>query len=511
MATVIQQVLINGRYEILRELGAGGSGCVYAACDRTTDKNVAIKLFGYHIQWDRAAREKFEIEAKVSGRVESEHIVQISDAGVDPLTQLPFLVMELLAGKNFQDLIEQGGPLKPSLCVDYLSQVAAGLDKAHSRTDREGRLAPIVHRDLKPSNLFLGRHEDGTPLVKILDWGIAKVLSGSITMSGEVRGTPLYMAPEQISAMPVTPATDNWALGLVAFFLLAGRSYWKSGALENANMPSVLKEVCDGPVVPPRQRMKELGLSIECPPAFDHWFMQCVNPNPTLRFQRATDAVHALGQALGCGARDSQPSGNSWLPYSRTLGVAATGKPIGFSRRNDIISNNDTEHSARLQQVIENETAPASQRRATPGRPRPFLLALVSLAAVLGLGLLLQRLKPSSPRATAHFVATQLSQTTPELPAAPLPSARPTPSVTMQASGTSPLPEHSQRVKRASTGLPVRTPPIASAGTPSVDEPLSEPTLAAPKRLEFDRLTGPAPSAMPSAVRTSRDPFASPP
>ncbi len=83
-----------------------------------------------------------------------------------------------------------------------------------------------MHRDLKASNLFLTHYEDGTPLVKILDWGIAKVLSNSATMSGDLRGTPLYMAPEQLLQAPVTPATDIWDFGLIAFFLLTGHCYW---------------------------------------------------------------------------------------------------------------------------------------------------------------------------------------------------------------------------------------------------------------------------------------------
>ena len=501
---MIQQVLVNGRYEILRELGAGGSGCVYAATDRTTDKRVAVKLFGYHIQWDRTAREKFEIEAKVSGRVESEHIVQVSDAGIDPITQLPFLVMELLEGKNFQELVEQGGRLSPGLTVDYLSQVASGLHKAHSRNDREGRLAPIVHRDLKPSNLFLAHHEDGAPLVKILDWGIAKILSSSITMSGDVRGTPLYMAPEQISAARVTPATDIWALGLVAFFLIAGRCYWKSAALEDANMPAILKEVCEGPVVLPRRRMQELGVSVVCPPAFDKWFMQCVNVDPAQRFQHAMDAVRALGNALGYATRESQPPSGSLLPYGRDLGFAKAANP------------NSIEDSVGILREAENQAAASPGRnRATLGRTRLSLIAWSSLAAIVALGavLALAWVPPSLSRTdSTKVVSPRPSRTSLEPQTDPLQTIPPVQSVPTVVS-SSPLSDPNKRVVRHPASVPSRVPPAGSAVEPKANDSPNEPPVASPPSdpLNFDTLTGPAPSTHKRPAHSGHDPFENPP
>jgi eukaryotic-like serine/threonine-protein kinase len=503
---VIQQVLVNGRYEVLRELGAGGSGCVYAATDRTTDKLVAVKLFGYHIQWDRTAREKFEIEAKVSGRVQSEHIVQVSDAGIDPLTQLPFLVMELLEGKNFQELVEQGGQLSPGLVVDYLSQVASGLHKAHGRNDRDGRLAPIVHRDLKPGNLFLAHHEDGAPLVKILDWGIAKILSSSITMSGDVRGTPLYMAPEQISVAPVTPATDIWALGLVAFFLLAGRCYWKSATLEYANMPAILKEVCEGPVVLPRMRMRELGVSVDCPPAFDQWFMQCVNVNPAQRFQHARDAVRALGNALGCASRESQPPSGSLLPYSRELGFAKTANP------------NSVENSAANRQRVQSqEPASPGRIRATLGRSRLSWVALSSVAVIVALGAVLGLARvPSTlpPNAVStQVVAPRPLQTSLETQAALRQAATPAQIAPTVVSTSSSLLDTNKRGGRRPTLAPTRAPPVGSAVEPNANEHPGDSAADSPlpSPLIFDRLTGPAPSTHTRPVRSVHDLLENPP
>jgi eukaryotic-like serine/threonine-protein kinase len=297
--------LVTGRYVIHSPLASGGSGLIYSATDRTTEKRVAIKILGPHLLHERAAREKLRLEAIVAGRVESENVVQVLDAGVDPAAGYPFLVMELLKGSDLQHWVDERGPLDPGTAFEFLRQVASGLDKAHGWKDSEQQAVPIVHRDLKPENLFLTHREDGTPLVKILDFGLAKVLSSSATMSSEIRGTPLYMAPEQISQGAVTPATDIWALGLIAFFLLSAKCYWRSGQSANTVLPAVLKEVSDGPQVSAQARLVELGSRQILPDLFNDWFFRCVNPDPAERFQSAGEAVRALGQALDVPQRSS--------------------------------------------------------------------------------------------------------------------------------------------------------------------------------------------------------------
>jgi len=165
-----------------------------------------------------------------------------------------------------------------------------------------------VHRDLKPSNLFLTYREDGTPLVKILDWGIAKVLSQSATLSGDVKGTPLYMAAEQLLQAPVTTATDIWAFGLIAYYLLTGECYWKVGQMPNAVLPIVIREVSEGPTDPPSSRLRALQSDFALPAAFDQWFLRCVNLNPARRFARAGEAVQALAEVLDPLTASSQRS-----------------------------------------------------------------------------------------------------------------------------------------------------------------------------------------------------------
>lgn len=148
-------------------------------------------------------------------------------------------------------------------------------------------------------------------------------------MSSEVRGTPLYMAPEQLSQAPVTPATDIWAVGLIAFFLLTGRCYWKSGQNSNAVLPAVLKEVGDGPTVSPQSRCREFGIDISLPPTFDAWFLRCVNLDPLLRFQTAGDAIRALELALGM-TQPLSPAAASPLSQEKRRGRRAWLMSLGL-------------------------------------------------------------------------------------------------------------------------------------------------------------------------------------
>lgn len=310
--------IIAGRYELLAALGGGGSGVVYSALDRATEKHVAAKLLGRRVLDERNARARLKLEACISGRVSSEHVVQVMDVGIDTATGVPYLIMELLDGKDLQQLVESQGVLEPALVVEYLRQIALGLDKAHRWQDSDGRAAPIVHRDLKPSNLFLTFREDGNPHLKILDFGLAKVLAQSATLSGEPRGTPLYMAPEQLAGAPLSPATDVWALALVAFFLLTGMTYWRMSQGSDVALEAVLKEVGEGPTDPPSSRLKEFGIRHDAiSRQFDKWFLRCAHIDPQQRFRSAGEAVCALAIALNVPLH--QPALPSEAPLARSI------------------------------------------------------------------------------------------------------------------------------------------------------------------------------------------------
>jgi serine/threonine protein kinase len=189
-----------GRYRIERFLAKGGMGAVFVAEHEGTERRVALKVLLGEVMASDGMRERFALEARLANRIKSEHVVEVLDAGYDQATCLPFLVMELLEGSDLERLVTTTGALSAEQVVGCLRQVSAALDKAHNYVDRDGRPQPIIHRDLKPENLFLTRRATGEPLVKLLDFGIAKVLGGETKISQDIRGTPTYMAPEQIEA-----------------------------------------------------------------------------------------------------------------------------------------------------------------------------------------------------------------------------------------------------------------------------------------------------------------------
>src|SRR4051812_17815117 len=193
-------------------------GAVYEATHMQTRRRVALKVMRPEIVADPAERARFIQEAQVATLIESAHVVDVLDAGVDEDTGVPFLVMEFLAGEELGDYVKRRGPLPGGEVVAILQQAARALDKAHARG--------VVHRDLKPENLFVSVRDEQTT-VKILDFGIAKVLQSANSSSTRGTGTPLYMAPEQTRrSSKIGPTTDIWALGLIAYRLLVGRPYW---------------------------------------------------------------------------------------------------------------------------------------------------------------------------------------------------------------------------------------------------------------------------------------------
>jgi eukaryotic-like serine/threonine-protein kinase len=337
-----------GRYQVDRFIAEGGMGAVFAGMHIATEARVAIKVLRPSMLGSPAIAKQFALEAKIAARVRSPHIVQVLDAGNDEETGLSFLVMELLEGRSMEQLVTAHGALGPEHVVRYLEQVASGLDGAHRYMDEAGALRPIVHRDLKPENLFVVEPTSTSPTVKILDFGIAKVLSSTSGVSQDLRGTPLYMACEQATGQPVTPQTDIWALGLVAFYLLTGDAFWKS-ARDHGTLASLVHEITTEPVPPASVRMVELGLNVQLPAAFDTWFARCLQRRPELRFASAGEAIRALAEVLGV-----KPQGPT---------VVRTSAPPPVDVRHSLLETAPTEHSNRTmgELSVANTQPPAGQ------------------------------------------------------------------------------------------------------------------------------------------------------
>ncbi|MBX3252266.1 MAG: protein kinase [Myxococcales bacterium] len=216
--------IIDGKYQLLQQLGRGGMGVVHEAKNLRTGRHVALKLISSEsMSRDKESLVRFQREARAGGTLSSEHVAQVLDTGVDPKTENPYLVMELLRGETLQELIGRLGPLPPSLVLGIIVQSCSGLQRAHE--------AGVIHRDVKSANLFVARRENEGRIVKLLDFGIAKLradqLSASdnhgLTRTGALLGSPLYMSPEQARGdKTLDGRSDIFSLGIVMYEALCG-------------------------------------------------------------------------------------------------------------------------------------------------------------------------------------------------------------------------------------------------------------------------------------------------
>ena len=211
--------ILAGKYRVERVLGRGGMGVVVAAEHTALRQKVAVKLLLPDAAKREDATERFLREARASVAIQSEHVARVMDVGTLD-TGEPFMVMELLRGSDLGTVIHERGPLPPVEAIDYILQASEAIAEAHA--------LGIIHRDLKPANLFLTSRADGSPLVKVLDFGLSKVtradaFEASLTQANVVMGSPFYMSPEQIRSLKgLTARSDIWSLGVILYQLLAG-------------------------------------------------------------------------------------------------------------------------------------------------------------------------------------------------------------------------------------------------------------------------------------------------
>lgn len=361
--------VVAGKFRIEGLLAEGGMGAVFRARHLETERSAALKVLWPDVQHSELHIEKFQLEAKVAALVQSDHIVSVLDAGFDAERAIPYLAMELLEGCTLRELAL---PVEPATVALYLAQLASALDKAHGYVNDRGEVQPIVHCDLKPDNVFLTHRESGVPEIKILDFGMARMAHRKPRGAAEVRGTPLYMATEQIRGEALSPQTDVWAMGLISFFLLTGKSYWRAGS-SGAGLTELLTEILSLPISAPRARAAELGIGVAWPVGYDDWFLRCLRREPSERFASA-----------GEGATE----------FARVFGVLPT--QAGSSRHDDRHGA-----AARAVPVVPSSvvaSSPASVSARDPGAPPGRALGMLSSQPTERLDSMTEIVAPGSPR-----------------------------------------------------------------------------------------------------------------
>jgi serine/threonine-protein kinase len=248
---------LDDKYRLEARLGFGGMGTVYQGRHVFIGRPVAIKVLNPRFGENEAARERFRREARASARLRHDNAVTVTDFG-ETASGLVYIVMELLEGRTLREVIIKEGPLEPARSVSIMLQASAAVGAAHD--------AGIIHRDLKPANIFVVQKSELPLLVKVLDFGIAKLAIESfdeddartLTRIGATLGTPRYMSPEQCDGLPLTPAADVYSLGVILYEMLTGVVPFTGPTL----MAIALKHTTDVPKSP-REIVPAIPVALE--------------------------------------------------------------------------------------------------------------------------------------------------------------------------------------------------------------------------------------------------------
>jgi len=295
--------VLAGKFRIERVLGQGGMGVVVAATHLQLDERVALKFLLPDALANPEAVERFAREARAAVKIKSEHVARVSDVGTLE-SGSPYMVMEYLQGEDLAAWVRGNGALAAPEAIEFLLQACEAIAEAHA--------LGIVHRDLKPANLFVTRRVDGSPCIKVLDFGISKVtVPGAqpefgMTKTHTVMGSPLYMSPEQMSSSRnVDMRTDIWALGVILYETLTGHV-----PFEAETMPQLCGMILQDPPRPIQELRPDL------PHALQQVILRCLEKNRDRRFNNVAELAHAL-------APFGQPAAQrSAERISRVLGTA---------------------------------------------------------------------------------------------------------------------------------------------------------------------------------------------
>jgi eukaryotic-like serine/threonine-protein kinase len=434
---VVPGDVLAGKYRVERVLGVGGMGAVVLARHLDLDEPVAIKLLLPQYAPEGEPVERFLREARAAKKIRSPHVVQVHDVGRLE-NGAPFMVMEYLEGSDLAGYVEQHGPLPHTDAVGFVLQACEAIAAAHA--------LGIVHRDLKPANLFLTRMPDGSPCIKVLDFGIAKLAdpnprsgvfqdplipvslapAAGLTSTATIMGTPCYMSPEQLrSTRDVDGRTDIWSIGAILHALLAGVPPFSG----ESNIDVSAKIIRDPPC-PIRQ------LRPDVPPQLEHVILTCLQKDVTQRFPDVASLASALASVGSEGAvatanriaRTAAVTGPT-LKSAPVPGLAPSSGPPAVSHAGPTRTASAWGESASFR-----PQHPPKIGRGSTIALALSVIAIVGAAGVWGGARLASRGRALSTSAAVPIVDVSVVASVPEPPTAPAtatpPSSEPTADVT---------------------------------------------------------------------------------
>jgi eukaryotic-like serine/threonine-protein kinase len=339
----LQGRILAGRYSLETEVASGGMATVWRGRDEVLGRPVAVKVLHDRLARDPDILERFRVEAVAAARLSHPNVVRVFDTGIDD--GVCFIVMELFEGTTLEEVLRERGPLPPSEAARVVRSVLQGLGHAH----REG----VIHRDVKPANILTDR----TGLVKVTDFGIAKAaFAGTdLTTTGDLLGTALYLAPEQVAGGPADLRVDLYACGVVLYEALTGRPPF----VGQTHLATATMRLTTNP--PPPGALRP-GI----PRALDAVTMRALDRDPDRRFQSAEDmstalerSVPAVGAVPAAPPERTEPRGSafrSWMAVPLILAVLAALALVGFSLAAPLFEESGTGTDA----VTEEELRPVA-------------------------------------------------------------------------------------------------------------------------------------------------------
>ena len=464
--------ILLGKYVVERVIGAGGMGVVVAVRHRELGELYAMKFMLPAALANEQAIDRFVREARSAAKLKSEHVAKVHDVGRLE-NGAPYMVMEHLTGQDLEAVLSATGPLSPEVAATYVMQACDAIAEAHD--------AGVIHRDLKPANLFVTKRANGSPCVKVLDFGISKQVNpdeaaNSMTRTTAIMGSPYYMSPEQMrSSKNVDHRTDIWALGVILYQLSTGRVPFPG---------ETITEVCSGVLA---DEPASLTVIAHIPAAFDGIVRRCLQKNPTSRFANARELASALAGVAGAspGTSGLNLQVAAALPGQpvRPGTMAMDGPPPQLAQALSKSQGGQVAQSGQTQTEWGRPVAPP-QKKSSAG----LLIGLLGLALVgggIGAFVFMQKGKAPEPAAaTAKETASEPATAKPVETATAKPAFGDGP-------GTSATPTSSAA-------------PTASASAEPSAEPTAKPTATAVATATTKVVSKPTPTAKPTAVVTSK-------
>jgi serine/threonine protein kinase len=433
--------VFDGKYRLDERLGGGGMGTVYRAMHLLIEREVAVKVLSQRFVGDETAQQRFRREARASGRMAHPNAVMVNDFGTTEDGWL-YIVMELLEGQTLRDLLVREAPLDPARAVSIMLQASAAVGAAHE--------AGLIHRDLKPANIFIEQRPNLPAVVKVLDFGVAKLVVDehdddykTLTQVGAIIGTPRYMSPEQCSGtMPLTPASDVYSLGIILYEMLTGSVPFSA----DTPLAVALKHVSERP-----RRPREIVAST--PAQLEEVVLHALAKDPA---DRPTDGnefrreLHAIAEDLGLEHADStlspsmdalrnagteSPSGRLVIDLAtlRQVQAASSGEfpagPLSKQGASAVAAaaTNKRPEFARMNVALERDPGKGESGRSAFKRGPLAAALVIVLIAIIGSGLLASRWWRGDGGHAANANVANAASPSPTATPSPSPSPSPSP------------------------------------------------------------------------------------